>query len=151
MALTQQPTSGWLLDTHTWVWMRAGTLTAKPEDLITLHHAAAESQWFVSSFSLSELAHAVARKRMHLDRPLLDWFNAALQHPGPRLLDITPQIATATLQLPATFHGDPGDRILAATAIAHNLTLCTHDDLLLRFGKLGLFRTMKINETKEPA
>jgi PIN domain nuclease of toxin-antitoxin system len=79
----------------------------------------------------------------------LKWFQDALRHPGPRIIEITPMIAAATLQLPAHFQGDPGDRILAATAITENLALCTHDDLLLRFGKQGLFQTLKVSETKE--
>jgi hypothetical protein len=33
--------------------------------------------------------------------------------------------------------------------MVHHLTICTHDDLLLRFGKQGLFRTLKVNEWKE--
>ena len=142
-------TTGLLLDTHAWVWLRAGTLASKPENLDIIRNAAAAANWFVSSFSLSEIAHAVSRKRLALDRPILKWFQDSLLPPGPRIIEITPRIAAATLQLPATFQGDPGNRILAATAITENLILCTHDDLLLRFGKQGLFQTIKVSEMKE--
>ncbi len=149
MALTQDSTSGWLLDTHALIWLRAGTLTAKPDDLEVLRLAAKAGAWFICSFSLSEIAYAVSRKRLLLDRPLPDWFHAALRRPGPGSLDITPEVAAATAALPATFHGDPGDRILAATAIVHNLTICTHDDLLLKFSKQGLYKALKVSEIKE--
>ena len=141
--------NGLLLDTHAWVWLRAGTLVSAPENLDIIRKAAEASNWFVSSFSLLEIAHAVSRNRLALDRPILKWFQDSLRPPGPRIIEITPAIAAATLQLPASFQGDPGDRILASTAITENLILCTHDDLLLRFGKQGLFQTLKVSEMKE--
>jgi len=142
-------TSGLLLDTHTWLWLEAGTLDAKPEIIQEIRQSASEQKLLLCSFSLTEIAHQVAKKRLGLARPLLSWFQASLRPPGPQLLDITSEIAAATIHLPETFHGDPGDRILAATAIVHGLTICTHDDLLLRFGKQGLFRSLKVNEKKE--
>ena len=137
--------SGVLLDTHSLIWLRSGRLTAKPDVMRTIRRAAMNAEWFVSSISLSEIAHAIMRKRLELNLPLLEWFHEALRHPGPRVLEITPEIASATLRLPASFHGDPGDRILAATAIIENLALCTHDDALLRFGREGLFTTLKVD------
>jgi PIN domain nuclease of toxin-antitoxin system len=141
---------GILLDTHTLLWLQARTLTARPEVLATLGSAAEKDNWFISSFAFYEVAHAVGRNRLRLDRDLMEWFRVAMSSPSPRIIEISPEIAAATTTLPATFHGDPGDRILAATAIVHNLTICTHDDLMLKFGKQGLFRTLKVNETKEP-
>ena len=141
--------SGLLLDTHTLFWIRQGKLAAPPGAMQTIRAAANENNWFVSSMSLYELANASGRKRIDFEEPPLDWFRAALASPGPRLLDITPEIAVATIHLPKTFHGDPGDRILAATAIVENLTICTHDTALLRFGRQGLFNVLKVNEKNE--
>jgi PIN domain nuclease of toxin-antitoxin system len=117
-----------------------GRLTARPEVLDTLRDASANADWFVSSISLYEVANAVMRKRLDLYSPLLDWFQRALRHPGPRILEITPEIAAATLKLPESFHGDPGDRILAATAIVGNLALCTHDDALPAIWQTGVIQ-----------
>ncbi len=141
--------AGVLLDTHSLIWLNFGRLGAKPEVLERLDEASSNGQWFISAISLYEIAHAVMRKRLNLDIPLLDWLHRALRHPGPRILPITPEIAAATLELPSGFHGDPGDRILAATAIIENLALCTHDDALLRFGRQGILTTLKVNEIKE--
>ncbi len=140
---------GILLDTHTFIWLQGRILTAKPDVLAALKIAADNKNWFISSFTFYEVAHSVARKRLHLDRDLMEWFRVAMFHPAPRIIDITPDIAAATAALPATFHGDPGDRILAATAIVHNLTICTHDDLLLKFSKQGLYKALKVSEIKE--
>jgi PIN domain nuclease of toxin-antitoxin system len=140
---------GILLDTHAFIWLQGRILTAKPDVLAALRIAADDKNWFISSFTFYEVAHAVARKRLHLDRDLMEWLRVAMFHPSPRIIEITPDIAAATATLPATFHGDPGDRILAATAIVHNLTIYTHDDLLLKFSKQGLFGAVKVSEIKE--
>jgi PIN domain nuclease of toxin-antitoxin system len=140
---------GLLLDTHAWIWLRFGTLSSNPDTLEALRHAAGEENWFVCSFSFFEIAHAVHRKRLLLNVPLYDWLRSASAIGMPTTIPLSPSIAAATLTLPATFHGDPGDRIIAATAIAHDLTICTHDNALLRFGQQGLYGALKINEIKE--
>lgn len=140
---------GLLLDTHSWVWLRFGLLTGKPETITAIRQAAADDNWFVCSFCFYEIAHAVHRKRLHLDVPLFDWLQTASTQGMPTVLDLTPEIAAATYSLPAGFHGDPGDRIVAATAVVHGLTICTHDKALLHFSRNGLYRTLKINARQE--
>jgi PIN domain nuclease of toxin-antitoxin system len=44
-----------------------------------------------------------------------------------RLLELTPEIAARTNDLPHDFPGDPFDRTIVATAAALNLTLITTD------------------------
>jgi PIN domain nuclease of toxin-antitoxin system len=39
--------------------------------------------------------------------------------------------------LPGTFHGDPADRIIAATAREHGFTVMTRDRLLLAYAAEG--------------
>jgi PIN domain nuclease of toxin-antitoxin system len=43
------------------------------------------------------------------------------------LLEVHPEIAVATNELPSGFHGDPFDRIIVATASVLDLTLVTAD------------------------
>jgi PIN domain nuclease of toxin-antitoxin system len=140
---------GILLDTHAFIWLQGQMLTAKAEVLAALRTAAEDDNWFVTSFTFYEVAHAVGRKRLHLDRELMEWFRVAASPPSPRIVEITPELAATTILLPSSFHGDPGDRILAATAILHDLTLCTHDKALLRHGQQGLFRALRVDEIKE--
>lgn len=144
-------TSGLLLDTHAWVWLRAGKLKAAPSVVQHLRDAADADRWFISDFTFAEMAQAAGRNRLEFDKPLLQWLREALRYPGPQVLPVTPEIAQALLQLPPYFHGDPGDRILAATAIVHDLTVCTHDKAMLRYAKQGLFRALKVSEKKEAA
>jgi PIN domain nuclease of toxin-antitoxin system len=37
------------------------------------------------------------------------------------------EVVVALDQLPTNFHGDPADRLIVATAMAHRLHLATHD------------------------
>jgi PIN domain nuclease of toxin-antitoxin system len=139
---------GILLDTHAWIWLRAGTLKTADADLDRIRQAAENHNWFVCSFSLTEIAHSFKRKRLQFDKPLLSWFRDALLPPGPQIISITPELAATTAQLPDSFHGDPGDRFLAATAILEDLVIVTHDKVLLRYAKQGLFQAIKVDEVK---
>lgn len=104
---------------------------------------------FLSSISLFEVANAYSRGRLHLPaRTLEDWLQANLRSPGVRLLPLTPEIAVQTTRLPDTFHGDPGDRVLAATAQVGGLTVVTHDKALVQFGRQGLFTVLKARQKK---
>ena len=142
---------GILLDTHAVVWLQEGTLSARADGWERIQQAANNGLWFVCSFALQEMAHAVTRNRLSLDPDSLSWFRRAVAFPGPKLLELTPEIAATTIELPSTFQGDPGDRIIAATAIVHRLTVCTHDDLLLKFGRRGLFPVIKVNKRNHHA
>lgn len=140
--------SGVLLDTHTWVWLQNGQLDMHGELEQVLQNALDKNALFTCSISMLEIANAVHRGRMTFDRSLPEWFETSQRNPGVRLIDITPEIALDTMKLPATFHGDPGDRLITATARIENLILLTHDRDLLRFGKQGLMRTMKVNKKR---
>ncbi|HYC22882.1 MAG TPA: PIN domain-containing protein [Candidatus Bathyarchaeia archaeon] len=45
---------------------------------------------------------------------------------------ITPAIAAEVARLPSTFHRDPADRVIVATAIVLGLTLLTEDSRILK-------------------
>jgi PIN domain nuclease of toxin-antitoxin system len=141
--------SGVLLDTHSWVWLQNDQLDMRGAVRQTLQDALDRDALFACSISMLEIANAARRGRMSFDRSLADWFKISQRNPGVRLIDISPEIALDTMKLPSAFHGDPGDRIIAATARVNGLTLCTHDRDLLRFGKQGLMRTLKVNKKRE--
>jgi PIN domain nuclease of toxin-antitoxin system len=54
-----------------------------------------------------------------------------VQRAGLFVLDLTPEIAALAYQLPEGFPSDPADRLIAATARAHGLTLVTKDQRML--------------------
>jgi len=138
------PEHGILLDTHAWLWLELGEDRFTTLQKRQLNAAALNLHLYVASISLLEVANQHRRGRIALPMSLDSWFERAFSQAGVTLLQITPQIAVETTLLPDAFHGDPADRLIAATARVENLLLCTHDNALLRFGKQGLFRTLAI-------
>jgi PIN domain nuclease of toxin-antitoxin system len=62
------------------------------------------------------VAKLVERGRLVLPCPVGQWLQQALGYPGMRLLPLSPEIAVESTQLPGTFHRDPADQIIVATA-----------------------------------
>ena len=69
---------------------------------------------------------ACRKRRIDLGMPFGDWLEKALPT-ALEILAISSGVAAAEHALPESFHGDPADRLIASTAIAHRLTLLTPD------------------------
>ncbi len=80
-----------------------------------------------------EVAKLVALGRLVLPRPLDEWIDRALAYPGIRLLDLTPRIAIEANRLPGSFHRDPADQIIVATARVFDIPLVTSDQQILAY------------------
>ena len=48
--------------------------------------------------------------------------------------------------MPGELHGDPADRLIAATARHLGAVLLTEDQLLLDYGKAGHIKTLKASQ-----
>jgi PIN domain nuclease of toxin-antitoxin system len=120
-----------VLDTHAWIW-----LASDPKRLS--RPAAKEIQRAkriaVSAISLWEIAMLVRKRRIELDRSLLEWVERALESTRAEILPLTPAVAAVGSEL--ELHGDPGDRIIAATALLAAATLVTKDEHLRRYDAL---------------
>ena len=81
----------------------------------------------VSAISCWEVAKLVERGRLSLPCPVLDWIRQALAYPGVRLIELSPRISVESTQLPGTFHRDPADQIIVATARVLDAPLVTMD------------------------
>jgi PIN domain nuclease of toxin-antitoxin system len=116
-----------VLDTHAWIW----TVT-DPDKLspAARRRVAEESTLGVSAISAWEVAMLVAKKRLGLDRGVMEWVRAALAQPGVTLLPLAPEIAVAAAGM--TLHGDPSDRMIVATALQHGADLVTADSHIRR-------------------
>jgi len=116
-----------LLDTHIWVWWVHDD-TRLP-DSYRVYLRANELQGLgVSIISCWEIAKLVEYGRLVLPHPVAEWLDQALAYPGIHLLDLTPRIVVESTQLPGTFHRDPADQLIVATARVYNLPLVTLDD-----------------------
>lgn len=70
----------------------------------------------------------VEHDRVAIDLPLGAWLDTIAQEVVS--LPVTPSIAMTAVRLPASFPGDPMDRLIYATAIEHGLQLVTSDQLM---------------------
>lgn len=117
-----------LLDTHMWLWW----LTRHPEmsdrERAALDRAAEQQQLFLPAISLWEAQMLHSKNRIQLPLPFPEWLRRAS---APGVLTVLPldvEVVIALGRLPSAFHGDPADRLIAATARAHRLPLATHDE-----------------------
>ena len=134
----QKSESPLLLDTHVWLWLFAGipnTLQKKTISLI--NHAAEENQLFISAISAWEVSMLHTKKRIDIGVDCLNWVEHALNMPGIALVNLEPIIAISSNTLSGTFHGDPADRIIVATALQHDALIVTADKKILQYAKRG--------------
>ncbi len=118
-----------LIDTHIWVWWvsESKRLTLDLQESLLNN---IQGGIGVSVISCWEVANLVERNRIRLGRSVRDWVSIALGYPGVQLMDMTPEIAVTSTQLPGDFHRDPADRILVATARIYQIPLLTVDELI---------------------
>ena len=121
-----------LIDTHIWVWYsnESDRLTERQQQVLA---ARIGEGLGVSVISCWEVAKLVELGRLSLDRPVGEWLTLALAPPEIRLIELTPQIAVASTQLPGSFHRDPADQIIVATARVYNVEVMTVDRRILAY------------------
>jgi PIN domain nuclease of toxin-antitoxin system len=119
-----------VLDTHAAIWLTTDRGLGRHSQRI-VDKALREDQLAISTISFWELAMLTAKGRLR-----------SLKSPSERRLEL---IATGVREIPLTgdlailaaelegLNGDPADRIIAATALAHDATLVTADEKLLRW------------------
>ena len=117
-----------LLDTHAVFWLNRAPEKLSRAAARAIERAAASTGLAISSISLWELALLVEKGRLRLKSTSTRGFlDALLQTPGLNVLEISAEIAVLATQFPAGFPEDPADRIIGATARAHELPLVTKD------------------------
>lgn len=111
-----------VLDTHVLHWW-----SAEPDRLSPAATAAVggASELAVASITWFELAWLAEHGRLHVAVPTRTWLDELAAH--VRTIPATPAIATTAVTLPASFPGDPADRLIYATAIEHGWSLVTKD------------------------
>jgi PIN domain nuclease of toxin-antitoxin system len=121
-----------VLDTHIWIWWVDGDerLSDNHMDLIETDENGTIG---VSAISCWETAKLVELGRLELTIPVDEWLEGALSYPGVALVPLSPRIAVDSTQLPGTFHRDPADQIIVATARSHECRLLTADERIRNY------------------
>lgn len=117
-----------LLDTHIWLWSIGEPSRLSKRVAFELDNP--ENELWLSPVSSWEVVLLAEKKRIGMITDAERWISDKLRtlpiKEAPMTHEVTLQ--AARLSLP---HRDPGDRLLAATAMVYGLTLVTADERLL--------------------
>lgn len=116
-----------LLDTHALQWW-----SAEPKRLsrTASQTISAADELAVAAITWFELAWLAEHGRIVVAIPTRTWLDQLSS--VIRTAGLTPGIASTAASLPASFPGDPADRMIYATAVEHGWRLVTKDDRLRR-------------------
>ena len=120
-----------LLDTCCIIWAisQPAVLSQTAKTLLI----ADESEIHVSVISVAEIACAAERGRIVIDRHWKKWFRHYVNFNEWGVESIDLDIMEEAYSLPETFHADPADRIITATARLKKYTLLTADRKILSY------------------
>lgn len=125
-----------ILDTHIWVWWIDGG-SQLPANYLTLIQAEAANGLGVCAISCWEVAKLVELGRLQLAVPVDQWLVKALL-PPIQLIPLSAEVAVGSTQLPGTFHRDPADQMIVATARLLDCSLVTLDQSILAYPHVRL-------------
>ena len=125
-----------ILDTHIWIWWVDGG-GQLPPNCSALIRAESANGLGVCAISCWEVAKLVELGRLQLTVPVDQWLAQALQKPV-QLLPLSPEVAVGATQLPGTFHRDPADQLIVATARLYDCPLVTVDRLIRAYPHVRL-------------
>jgi PIN domain nuclease of toxin-antitoxin system len=115
-----------LLDTNAWlrVIARPDELSSTARDLINQRGIL---PFGLSAISIWEVTLKARKGKLELLPTTQRWLQSALNRSLVQVLPIDATIARMANELPGTFHEDPADRFIAATALYLNLAIITSD------------------------
>ncbi|MBS1816129.1 MAG: type II toxin-antitoxin system VapC family toxin [Acidobacteria bacterium] len=135
----------YLLDTLYWLWLQKGD-----EHHVDSKKFKEVEEWqkrgsvYVSAISVWEISYLVAAGTIHLDRSVEHWVESGTEDGGFQLLPLSTRVLIESSRLPDNPHGDPGDRLLMATAREYDLTIITRDKKILTYATKGHVKARKL-------
>jgi PIN domain nuclease of toxin-antitoxin system len=110
-----------------WLWWLLGSGRLAHRERRALDRLAARAELRLAAVSLWEAQMLYAKGRLVLDRSFDAWIREAAAAAVIEIAPLDVEILIAVNGLPASFHGDPADRLIVATARAHRIPLATYD------------------------
>lgn len=127
-----------LLDTHVLLWWYLDDPQLPQAMALKLAEAEKKSGFALSVISLWEIAKLVEVKRVHPEFSLDEWFDELEADPKIWLIPLDAHIVLESTRLGPSFHRDPADQLIAATARCKNLRLLTADERIRRSSVVAL-------------
>ncbi len=124
-----------LLDTCAVIWLANGDRMA-PEAIAAILAAGQADGVLVSPVSAWEVG-LLSRRRLAFRPDVRTWFARVMAAPGIRAAPFTPEIAIDASYLPGALQGDPGDRLIVATARHLGVPVVTRDRRIAAYGVAG--------------
>ncbi len=122
-----------LLDTHAWLWLILGDPRAE-----AIKNLPDDSIFGISSITLWETILLHQKNRIHLHLSPQEFIDTYTESIGIQIIDLSKPILFELLKLPQTFHDDPDDRMITATALHHQVPLITADRRIIESGIASL-------------
>lgn len=121
-----------LLDTHVWIWWVMGAKQLGHAARAELDRLAGRRALALSAMSLWEAQMLHSRGRLEFPPSFADWVAVTTRSELVTVLPVDRDVVLAIDGLPESFHGDPADRCIVATARLHALALATRDARIRR-------------------
>ena len=126
-----------LLDTHILLWLVEGDNRLGRQVRARIATEAAAENVVVSTISFWEIGLLIEKNRIALSMPLGDFAEVVTRRGDIKVVPVDTGIAVGTASLPPGLHGDPGDRMLVATARHLVCPLATTDGKILTYAAQG--------------
>ncbi len=117
-----------VLDTHVLVWWVTSDAALSKAAAASIERERIAGEILLSSISAWEIAMLVSRERLLLSMDVSSWLSSVTQIEAVRFVPVDMSIAVKSVTLPGTFHKDPADRMIVATARALAAPLVTADE-----------------------
>ncbi len=129
-----------ILDTHTLVWwVTTPTKLSKGAQEIIEASNKNKEQILVSSISIWEICLLVKSEDLKFSVDINTWISKVEELPNIQFIPVNNSIFVRSVMLPVTFHKDPADRIIVATAREHGAVLITKDTRLHKYKNVQTF------------
>jgi PIN domain nuclease of toxin-antitoxin system len=126
-----------LLDTCAAIWLADGAPLAQAAMEALNHAAGVNLPLQLSPITAWEIGLLARKGRFKSSLSPQRWFERLESLPGIRLCELSSRVLLDSCFLPGALHGDPADRIIAATAREYGFTVMTRDRRLLDYAGQG--------------
>ena len=118
-----------ICDTHVLIFDALAPERLSPTARQLLNEGETQRNLACSGISLWEIAMLMAKERIRVNADTETFLKALVTARAIEVLPVTVEVA-ARAQSPLIPHGDPADRLIAATTLLHDATLVTRDEKL---------------------